>query len=67
MTDIEKRLKEIEERVRDLEARPCYVPQPIAVPYPVYPNPYAPAPWQWPWYVTCQVQSTAGTITNSGE
>jgi hypothetical protein len=64
MSDIEKRLEELERRVRDLEARPIYVPQPVAIPYPVYPNPYAPAPWQGPWYVTCQVSPNTTTIAS---
>lgn len=47
-----KRIEELERRVRELEARPVYLPQPVFVPYvPVYPS-YPPSyppmyPPQW--------------------
>ena len=60
MSDVEKRIEELERRVRDLEARPVYVP-----PVPYYPmQPYTPIvpvqpyPWQQPWVVTCTTAST---------
>lgn len=40
---LEKRVDELERKVRDLEARPVYVPQPIYVPAPA-----SPPSWQSP-------------------
>ena len=59
MSDLEQRIAELEKRVRDLEARPVYVPVPYFPPQPyVVPGPYR-APWESPWYVT----STDTTVT----
>jgi hypothetical protein len=52
--DMMRRIKELERKVSDLEARPVWVPvpyypQPVG-PLPGYWQPYTP-PWQSPWYV----------------
>ncbi len=61
--ELAKRVDELERRVRDLEARPVYVPVPYYPPYaplPEYPVPYR-NPWEPPWFVTCTAStSTAG-------
>jgi hypothetical protein len=60
-----KRIEELEQRVRSLEARPVYVP----MPYPISPAPVYPTYPQNPWWsypiVTCGPnQSTSnGTLT----
>ena len=43
-----KRVEELERRVRDLEARPVYVPVLIPSPAPIQPYPGNPAPWVSP-------------------
>ena len=50
---LEKRLDELERRVRDLEVRPVYIPAPYYVPSYPFP-PYGPGP-AYPMYpiVTC--------------
>lgn len=53
---VEERIAELERRVRDLEARPVYVPVPLyptLPPYqPIGPLPYR-ATWESPWVVNC--------------
>jgi hypothetical protein len=58
--DLEERVKELERQVRELQARPVYVPAPVFVPQPgsspSYPNfvPYSPYnPWWQQYTVTC--------------
>lgn len=53
--DLQRRIEELEKQVRELQARPVYIP--VYTP-PVLPQPYYPQPWQpYPWYqlptVTC--------------
>lgn len=54
MTPLEKRVKDLEDKIKELEARPVMpqiiilptIPQiPYVPPYPIYPQPYI--PWQW--------------------
>ena len=62
--DLLKRIDELERRVRDLEARPVYVPvpyYPLQPTTPIGPLPYR-APWEQPWYVTCGSTTTALTV-----
>ena len=46
-----KQIEELEKRIKALEARPVYIPQPYYVPYyippvvPYYPQPYPSYPW----------------------
>lgn len=48
-----QRIRGLEQRVRDLEARPVYVPQPVYIPMP---QPYpAPQPYFTQPYITCGV------------
>lgn len=47
------RIGELERRIRELEARPVYIPQPIYVQPVVVPTPAPPyVPPPYPWYVT---------------
>lgn len=67
-----KKLEELERRIRELEARPVYVPIYIGSPQPSYPCPQ-PLPWYapryptWrPWYgidtvATCGAQEVTGS------
>jgi hypothetical protein len=47
--DLLKRIEALEQRIRDLEARPVLQPIYVPAPYPAYPAPVYP-PFQ-PWYV----------------
>ena len=60
-----KRIKELEQRVRDLEARPVYVPIPYTPVLPYTPlGPYR-APWENPWYVgTPSTCVSGGSLTD---
>jgi len=68
---LEARISELEKLVRDLQARPVFVPYVQTVPtHPVVP--YAPPTWaptNWPWIgpmpVTCGDSVTAASITVS--
>ena len=60
------RIEELEKRVRELEARPIFipVPQPYPVPSPIYPMPCQPIPyWQQPIIGTPVIPLPWGTIT----
>lgn len=62
-----KRIEQLEQRVRDLEARPVYVPIPYTPVLPLWPNgPYR-QPWENPWYVgTPSTCVSGGSLTVPG-
>ena len=66
------KIEELERRIRELEARPVYVPIYIGSPQPSYPCPqpllWSPYPWQpsQPWWATAGGASQLGNygVTN---
>ena len=62
----QKRIDELERRIRELEARPLMLPIVIPAPYPVYPAPSVPpflpyTPWcPCPTTVTCSQETIGG-------
>ena len=65
MSKLEKKIKELEARIAQLEARPQGY-----IPYPVYQPVYQPVYWPtWnPWTITCGSTATGigGSITYTG-
>lgn len=62
MSKLTDRIDELERRIRELETRPIYVPQPYVVAY--FPFPPLPTPiWQVP-YVTTTFGTGAGLQGN---
>lgn len=50
MDELLQKVQDLERRIRELEARPVYVPAPQFVPVPRYQPPPALSP---PWVITC--------------
>lgn len=69
--EMEQQIEELQRRVRDLEARPIYVP--YQVPVPMVPHPFTPPypyvppsiPYQSPFTVACsQTAHTTGRVNS---
>lgn len=65
--NMKDKIEELEKRVRELEARPVFVPMPYYQPIFYPPNPYLPPvqpfwnqPWCAPYVTTCNVPATTG-------
>ena len=69
-----KRIEELERKVRELEARPVYMPMLQYIPYYIPPTyipslipyyPSTPMPWQPPWIITCTVGAEGANMGNN--